>query len=73
MDNQTESEPAKHGKTKAEKHYLRQIGRGLLFVQGPRITLHDRSEFADAIQNRRHIQEGREDECFFVYWTKGEF
>lgn len=43
------------------------------FAQDLAATPLDRFEPADTAENRRHIEEGREDECLLVYRTKGEY
>jgi transposase len=43
------------------------------FAQDLAATPLDRFEPADTVENRRHIEEGREDECLLAYRTKGEY
>ena len=43
------------------------------FAQDLAATPLDRFEPADTAQNRRHIEDGREDDCLLAYRTKGEY
>ncbi len=43
------------------------------FAQDLAATPLDRFEPADTAENRRHIEEGREDECLLAYRTRGEY
>jgi len=43
------------------------------FAQDLAATSLERFEPADTAENRRHIEEGREDECLLAYRTKGEY
>jgi transposase len=43
------------------------------FAQDLAATPLDRFEPADTAENRRHIEQGHEDECLLVYRTKGEY
>jgi transposase len=43
------------------------------FAQDLAATPLDRFEPADTVENRRHIEEGQEDDCLLAYRTKGEY